>query len=261
MVSDARISQTTTIRSQKAIDDVRNVAETCEIPACPCRPQEVHHIKSKGSGGPDIRCNLIALCSEHHQDAQAYRIPQVDLFRITARREGMTLPQVYSAIGLDPPPDMECWKVDVLVFVQLQKDEEESGWKIAGHAAYVLGKYGRGAATKLARESGVSARYIRGLAATARAFPETLRHPALTMTHHRIAAQTESPKVWLKRATEKKWSVRELREAIKGRHVDEEYRAQVERLENTVRKFNESWGTRRNIKAVLVWESLKAASA
>jgi hypothetical protein len=35
----------------------------------------------------------------------------------------------------------------------------------------------------------------------------------------------------------------------------------VERLENTVWKFNETWGTRRDIKAVLVWESLKAVSA
>ena len=118
----------------------------------------------------------------------------------------MTLAQVYSTVGLDPPPDVECWKTDVLVFVQLQQDEEEAGWKIASHAAYVLSKYGRGAATKLARESGVSARYVRGLSTTAQAFPESQRNPALSMTHHRIAAQTESPKVWLKRAEEKKWS-------------------------------------------------------
>jgi hypothetical protein len=103
--------------------------------------------------------------------------------------------------------------------------------------------------------------YIRGVAAAARAFPEDLRNPALSLTHHRIAAQTANPKIWLKRAAEKKWSVQELQEAIKGRHVDEEYRVQMERLENTVRKFNETWETRRNIKAVLVWESLKAASA
>ncbi|MDA8334943.1 MAG: hypothetical protein M0Z41_08140 [Peptococcaceae bacterium] len=52
-----------------------------------------------------------------------------------------------------------------------------------------------------------------------------------------------------------------MEEAIKDRPVDEEYRAQVERLENTVRKFNETWGTRRNIKAVLIWESLGEISA
>jgi len=248
-----------TVRSAKAIHDVRSAAETCEIPACPCRPLEVHHIKSKGSGGPDVQCNLIALCPEHHKDAQAYRIPQMDLFRITARREGMTLAQVYAAVGLDSPPDIECWKEDVSVFLQLQQDEEDSGWKIATQAAYMLAKYGRGAATKLARETGVSASYIRCLAVTVRAFPEGIRNPALTTTHHRIAAQTESPKVWLQRAAENKWSVRQLQEAIKGRHVDEEYRVQVERLENSVRKFNEAWGTKR--KAVLVWESVQAASA
>ncbi|HUW65527.1 MAG TPA: hypothetical protein VMW83_12710 [Spirochaetia bacterium] len=185
---------------------------------------------------------MIALCREHHNDAQVYRIPQVDLFRITARREGMTL--AYSAVGLDSPP--ESWKTDVLVFVQLQQDEEESGWKIAGHAAYMVGKYGRGTAAKLAGEVGVSASYIRSLAVTVRAFPEDQRNPALTIPHHRIAAQTEFPRVWLKRADEKKWSVRELQKAIKdgSKQIDdiEEYRAQVERLENSVRKFNEAWG-------------------
>jgi hypothetical protein len=79
------------------------------------------------------------------------------------------------------------------------------------------------------------------------------------MGHHRIAAQTESPKAWLKRVTQKKWSVREMEDAVKGRHVDDEYQAQVEWLENSVRKVNEAWGTSRNIKAVLVWESLASA--
>lgn len=83
-----------TVRCQQAIDDIRNTAETCEISACPRRATEVRHIKSKGSGGPDLRCNLIALCREHHADAQVYRIPQVDLFRITARREGIALARV-----------------------------------------------------------------------------------------------------------------------------------------------------------------------
>ncbi len=253
--------KTKVLRSQRAIDDVRSTADTCEILGCPRRSQEVHHIKSKGAGGSDVRCNLVGLCGEHHDDAQAYRIPQIDLFRITARREGMTLSQVYAAVGLDPPPDMELWKMDVHVFMQLHKDEEEAGWKIAEHAPHMLAKYGRGAATKLAREAGASASYIRSLAVTARAFPDALRNPALTIGHHRIAAQTKSPKVWLKRAAEKKWSVREMEEAIKGRQADEEYRAQVERLENTVRKFNEAWGTKRNIKAALLWQSLGAVSA
>jgi len=129
------------------------------------------------------------------------------------------------------------------------------------HAAYMLSKYGRGAATKLAREVGVSASYVRSLAATARVFPKAQRNPQLTMTHHRIAAQTKTPKIWLKRAAERNWSVQELQEAVKDRHVDDEYRTQVERLENSVKKFNEAWGTRRNIKAVLVWETVGEISA
>ena len=46
-----------------------------------------------------------------------------------------------------------------------------------------------------------------------------------------------------------------MEEAVKGRNADDEYQAQVERLENTIRKFNETWGDKRNIKAVLVWKS------
>jgi hypothetical protein len=56
----------------------------------------------------------------------------------------------------------------------------------------------------LARETGVSASYIRSLAVTVRAFPEGIRNPALSTTHHRIAAQTGNPKDWLQRATDKK---------------------------------------------------------
>jgi hypothetical protein len=80
----------------------------------------------------------------------------------------------------------------------------------------------------------VSASYIRSLAATAKAFPEAVRNPSLTMGHHRIAAQTESPKVWLKRAADRHWSVREMEDAVRGRSLDDEYQAQVERLEKAV---------------------------
>ncbi|HUW65531.1 MAG TPA: hypothetical protein VMW83_12735 [Spirochaetia bacterium] len=181
--------------------------------------------------------------------------------RHLAAREHQNLGSIAGvAVAVETSND-PCEKCGGPMNVLLQQDEQESGWKIAAHAAYILGKYERGAATKLAREARVSANYIRSLAATARTFPEAQRNHELTITHHRIAAQTGDPKVWLKRAAEKKWSVRELQEAIADRHVDDEYRSQVERLENTVRKFNETWGATRNIKAILVWESLKAASA
>lgn len=263
-----------TIRSQRTIDEIRRAAETCEVPSCSRRPSEVHHIRSKGSGGPDIRENLIALCSEHHRDAQEYRIPQVDLFRITAAREGIPLAQVYQVVGLalpgdaerdtPPPPVTEMdpaensWEIDVSVFVQIQQDEESSNWKKAEHAARMLQKYGRGTASKLASEVGVSASYIRGLAAMAKAFPEDQRDMGLSLSHHMAAAQTETPQTWLDRAVAQELSVRELRRAIREQRdlVDEEgrYRASVERVEQAVRKFNEAWETRRNIKASLVWE-------
>jgi len=74
------------------------------------------------------------------------------------------------------------------------------------------------------------------------------------MTHHRIAAHTASPKVWLQKAADNKWSALELRDAIRGRHVDDEYRSQVERLAKAVRKCNDTWGGKGNIRAVLIWE-------
>ena len=80
----------------------------------------------------------------------------------------------------------------------------------------------------------MSASYIRGLAAMARAFPEDQRDPALSLSHHRIAAVTETPPAWLDKAADREWSVRELQRGIRERRdrVDEEeqYRSQVERL-------------------------------
>ena len=55
--------------------------------------------------------------------------------------------------------------------------------------------------------------------------------------------------------------MREMENARKDRRVDEEYRDQVERLENMVRRFNEAWGATRNVRAVLVWESLTIAGS
>jgi 5-methylcytosine-specific restriction endonuclease McrA len=51
---------------------------------------EVHHIISKGSGGPDARENLITLCRLCHLRAHAGEIDKAALWAIVARREGIT---------------------------------------------------------------------------------------------------------------------------------------------------------------------------
>jgi 5-methylcytosine-specific restriction endonuclease McrA len=51
---------------------------------------QVHHVVSKGSGGPDARENLITLCRLCHLRAHAGEIDKAALWAIVARREGIT---------------------------------------------------------------------------------------------------------------------------------------------------------------------------
>jgi len=41
----------------------------CEVWLCSEETTDVHHIKTRGSGGRDIEVNYIALCREHHTEA------------------------------------------------------------------------------------------------------------------------------------------------------------------------------------------------
>lgn len=49
----------------------------CQL--CGLPKSEGHHIKSKGSWGPDIEINLIALCRTHHQTIHQYGINKMIL--------------------------------------------------------------------------------------------------------------------------------------------------------------------------------------
>jgi hypothetical protein len=67
-----------------AIEEARR--PHCQIPGCYSTwNKQVHHIKSRGSGGPDEPWNMIDLCCVHHDAAQQYKIPQRDLFLIKRR--------------------------------------------------------------------------------------------------------------------------------------------------------------------------------
>jgi hypothetical protein len=50
-----------------------------------------HHLWRKGMGGGawlDLRINLVSLCPECHDEADAYKITRSDLLAIVAQREG-----------------------------------------------------------------------------------------------------------------------------------------------------------------------------
>ncbi len=55
------------------------IEKGCQL--CSRTPSEGHHIKSRGSWGPDIDVNLLALCRNHHTMIHQYGINKmVDIF-------------------------------------------------------------------------------------------------------------------------------------------------------------------------------------
>jgi 5-methylcytosine-specific restriction endonuclease McrA len=74
------------IKDQKCIDKIRKIGY-CEI----CGSNyalEVHHIKSKGSGGNDTEDNLICLCYVHHRETHDGNISRDKLREIVRNRNG-----------------------------------------------------------------------------------------------------------------------------------------------------------------------------
>jgi len=49
---------------------------------------QVHHVVSRGSGGPDMPENLITLCASCHTLAHGGCISRDELWRVIAQREG-----------------------------------------------------------------------------------------------------------------------------------------------------------------------------
>lgn len=72
------------IKNQKTIDGIRSIGY-CEH--CVSRFNlQVHHIKSKGSGGDDTEDNLICLCYVCHRRVHDGVIPKERLMMIVERR-------------------------------------------------------------------------------------------------------------------------------------------------------------------------------
>lgn len=74
-------------KDKKAIEAIRK--RHCELCGRSDARLEVHHVITKGCGGPDHQHNLITLCAECHTKTHAGRISQDCLWRIVGRREGV----------------------------------------------------------------------------------------------------------------------------------------------------------------------------
>lgn len=66
---------------------------------------EPHHVFTVGAGGGDLRINLVQLCTDCHIGAHSGSVTRDELLDIIARREGMSVDEVYRqnrrAMGYD----------------------------------------------------------------------------------------------------------------------------------------------------------------
>lgn len=75
----------------RVVDDraiARARKKHCEHCGTGVGPFEVHHLKSRGSGGDDVDANLINLCVGCHDDAHRALIPRDRLLLIIQSRDG-----------------------------------------------------------------------------------------------------------------------------------------------------------------------------
>lgn len=216
------------VKSRKTIQAVRK--KGCEL--CGGRAQgEPHHIRPRSLGGPDVRENLIQLCFECHRKAQDGLIPRDKLFQIVATREGKPFVDVLQAVGLLQPESqgedsaqpalaerVTSHSVDELVqrYLSLVEGEDASKWE-RGAILVVMLDGMKMKPPAVASLVGCSPAQVRELAKTYRAFPEEAdRAKDLSWFHHRVAANTTEPKVWIEKAVASGWSTRQMRESIKA---------------------------------------------
>lgn len=212
---------------------------------------ETHHIKTKGSGGPEIRANKINLgvgCGCHAL-AQEYKIKPHQLIIIVARRENVSVVEVYQAIGWPVPDNIEELEQlarndfeetprtmeDLISLLITTKEEERERRFVQGQLIDLILQRSSEKKSKtvnwISSQTGWSPAHIRSLHKTFLAFPEeSTRVPTLDWSHHKIAAATEQPKYWIERAagkddngneTGKEMSTRELRTAIIEKDLEE----------------------------------------
>jgi len=74
------------LRDKRAIEAARK--PYCELCGRADMGLQVHHVVSRGSGGPDMPENLITFCASCHTLAHGGCISRDELWRVIAQREG-----------------------------------------------------------------------------------------------------------------------------------------------------------------------------
>lgn len=214
-----------------------------------------HHIKHRAAGGKDIEENVIKICWECHTLCHAGNISIGAQINIVATRMGKTPEEICEAIGLLSEKVLPAEYVftgeenplkgksleDVL---QEYFNYEELGEQTLWEKAKILtGMVEAGWKIKtISSLVGCSPAIIRDRVRTYKAFPdEAMRAMDQTFTHHRIAAKTDSPAVWIDKVCEEGLSTRQLEEAIKGEgNTDLIIKdARREKAERAIRMVNE----------------------
>lgn len=157
------------------------------------------------------------------------------------------------------------YESDLQVFVNLVQQGDATIWAQAAWAMEMAGRYGRKTTKMLAIDIGFSTSYIRQMVATAKAFPTPeLRAQDLSFTHHRLAAMTQDPEKWLQQATEKGYSISDLRHAISDAKDQltefEQARRAAERLVQSMNKFNELYAPILGETASLVFNKIQKSA-
>ena len=125
--------------------------------------------------------------------------------------------------------------------VELRTDEDENRFTLGALCAIALEDMGV-TAVKLSAEVGCSSAFIRQLKKTFEAFPhEEDRVAELSFQHHKLCAYTSDPKYWIRIASERELSTRELAKLIKGEAVIDELR-EADRIFSKVQGCIEAGG-------------------
>lgn len=220
------LQKPTRYNGRKEIKEVKKgVCEKCGSPSY----GDPHHIKPRGAGGGNNKENQIDLCNVCHHKAQEYKISQHELIVLVARRERKTVGQIYEAIGLPIPSELEGGKdaipsppdpFELLSLEELLQIVIDSRVK-ADECQFIQGKAFKVALSKgvkagyLASQTNISTSQVRVLVKVYEAFPdEASRVCELSWSHHKIAAYTSNPTRWIERAADEAMSTRQMREAV-----------------------------------------------
>lgn len=211
----------------------KDYCEYCGRPA----QGEPHHIRPRSLGGSDIKENQIQLCFDCHRAVHDGKLSYTVLVPIVAKREDVSVPDVYAAIEWPMPDDVQFetenpaltglagYTLDDMIqaYISLQVDEDDVKWQKAAICAALLEGFGM-KASQVASLLGCSAANVRVMAKVFMAFPDSDdRVIAMSFTHHKIAVQyaPENPQEWVEKAADNEWSTRQLTEAIRGNESEE----------------------------------------